>query len=235
GIAISGVAKGPGMIAPDMATMLAFVFTDAAVAPPLLQEVLVELNGASFNAITVDGDTSTSDTLLLAATGQADAPLIDSPDAPGYADFRDALGEVVRDLALQVVRDGEGISKCVRVRVSGAETQAAARRVALSIANSPLVKTAWAGEDPNWGRLIMAVGKSGEAVDRDRLRIDYGPHRIAENGQRAASYDEDTVAAYMTQPELEISVDLGVGSAGDAVWTTDLTHGYISINADYRS
>ncbi|MEL6980058.1 MAG: bifunctional glutamate N-acetyltransferase/amino-acid acetyltransferase ArgJ [Pseudomonadota bacterium] len=232
---ISGIAKGSGMIAPDMATMLAFVFTDAAVAPDLLQRLLSDLTESTFNAITVDGDTSTSDTLLLAATGASDAPLIETPQSPGYGGFRRGLEKVLRDLAQQVVKDGEGLTKFVEIRVTGAKTRKAAKTIALSIANSPLVKTAFAGEDPNWGRIVMAVGKSGEAADRDKLSITLGPHPMAEGGGRSQRYDEETLAAYMKGAELSLSVDVGVGAGAATVWTSDLTHGYISINADYRS
>ena len=223
------------MIASDMATMLAFVFTDAPVAQPLLQRLLAELTETSFNAITVDSDTSTSDTVLLAATGQAGCAMIDSPQSPGYGAFRRALGQVLKSLALQIVKDGEGLTKFVTLKISGAKTKKAAKKIGLSIANSPLVKTAWAGEDPNWGRIVMAVGKSGEAADRDRLSIRYGPHPVAEQGWRSPDYDEETLAAYMKGAELEVSVDIGVGSGAATVWTCDLTHRYISINADYRS
>ena len=234
-IRIAGFAKGSGMIAPDMATMLAFVFTDAAVAEPLLQQMLAAETETSFNAITVDGDTSTSDTLLLAATGASGmAPIADAAD-PRAVDVREALGEVLRDLAHQVVKDGEGASKFCAVTVEGAETDAAAKRIALAIANSPLVKTALAGEDPNWGRIVMAVGKSGEAADRDRLAIRFGDLLVAEKGWVAAGYREADGAAYMKRSDLAISVDVGVGAGRFTVWTCDLTHAYVSINADYRS
>ncbi|MCI4665118.1 MAG: bifunctional glutamate N-acetyltransferase/amino-acid acetyltransferase ArgJ [Neomegalonema sp.] len=234
-VTISGIAKGSGMIAPDMATMLGFVFTDAAVAPPLLQRLLSEIADATFNSVTVDGDTSTSDSVLLAATGRSGAPRLENGRSEGYAAFRRGLERVMRDLAIQLAKDGEGASKFVTVKVSGAKSRKAARRIGLAIANSPLVKTAWAGEDPNWGRLIMAIGKSGEDADRDALSIRYGPHLVAENGLRAESYDEDTVAAYMKNPQLELFVDVGVGRGDATIWTCDLTHGYVRINADYRS
>ena len=234
-VAVAGFAKGSGMIAPDMATMLSFVFTDAAVAPALLQATLRAATDRSFNAITVDGDTSTSDTLLLAATGGSGMAPIESEGDPRYAAFRDAVERVLLDLAHQVVKDGEGASKFVAITVTGAETTAAARRIGLSIANSPLVKTAFAGEDPNWGRIVMAVGKSGEAADRDRLSIRFGDILVAENGWVAPSYREADGAAYMKGAELSVSVDVGVGQASATVWTCDLTHAYVSINADYRS
>ena len=234
-VTINGFAKGSGMIAPDMATMLAFVFTDAAVAQPALQAMLASGTERSFNAITVDGDTSTSDTVLLAATGAAGNAPLDDPDAPFAAAFRDALDAVLLDLAHQIVRDGEGATKFVEVRVEGAASAPAAKRIGLSIANSPLVKTAIAGEDPNWGRIVMAVGKAGEAADRDRLRIWFGDVLVAENGWVAPGYREADGAAYMKQPDLVIRVDVGVGAGAASVWTCDLTHDYVAINADYRS
>jgi len=234
-VTIAGIAKGSGMIAPDMATMLAFIFTDAAIPAPILQSMLTIHVRDTFNAITVDGDTSTSDTLLLCATGAAaHAPVARAGDRR-LAGFRAALDRVMLDLAHQVVRDGEGAKKFIAVHVSGAETVRAARRIAFSIANSPLVKTAFAGEDANWGRIVMAVGKSGEAADRDKLSIAFGPHPITKAGQRIEGYDEAPVAAYMKQAELEVFVDVGVGAGKAVVWTCDLTHAYIDINADYRS
>ena len=234
-VRIAGFAKGSGMIAPDMATMLAFVFTDAAVAQPLLQRLLSAATERSFNAITVDSDTSTSDTLLLAATGASgSAPIADEAD-PRLPAFRDALEAVLLDLAHLVVKDGEGATKFVAVTVTGAESDAAARRIGLSIANSPLVKTAFAGEDPNWGRIVAAVGKAGEAADRDRLSIRFGDILVAENGWVAPGYREADGAAYMKNAELAVGVDVGVGSGAATVWTCDLTHAYIAINADYRS
>ena len=218
-----------------MATMLVFLFTDAAVAGPVLQDTLSGINARTFNCITVDGDTSTSDSLVLAATGRSGMPPITEAGDPRLGVFAEALETVMRDLAQQVVRDGEGATKFVTVRVSGAESDADARKVALSIANSPLVKTAIAGEDPNWGRIVMAVGKSGAAADRDRLAIRFGDILVAEGGQVARSYREDAGAGYMKQPELEIGVDLGLGTGAATIWTCDLTHGYIAINADYRS
>lgn len=232
---IAGFAKGSGMIAPDMATMLSFVFTDAAIARPLLQQTLSELADCTFNATTVDGDTSTSDTLLLGATGASGMPSIETETDPRYPAFRAALNDVLRDLAIQVVKDGEGASKFATIIVTGAEDDRAARRIGLSIANSPLVKTALAGEDANWGRIVMAVGKAGEKADRDQLTIRFGDILVAEKGWVAASYAEEDGAAYMKRAELEISVDVGIGQGRATVWTCDLTHGYISINADYRS
>ncbi|MEO1264696.1 MAG: bifunctional glutamate N-acetyltransferase/amino-acid acetyltransferase ArgJ [Pseudomonadota bacterium] len=234
-VTIAGIAKGSGMIAPDMATMLSFVFTDAAIAQPVLQTLVSEINADTFNCVTVDSDTSTSDTLLAFATGQAGNAPIEAAVDPRLPAFRDALHTVIKDLAMQVAKDGEGISKFVTIRVAGAEDNRAARRIALSVANSPLVKTAVAGADANWGRVVMAVGKAGEAADRDKLAIRFGPHTVADAGERAPDYSEEAVSAYMTSAEIEIAVDVGVGSGSARVWTCDLTHGYISINADYRS
>jgi glutamate N-acetyltransferase/amino-acid N-acetyltransferase len=237
-VTLNGFAKGAGMIAPDMATMLAFLFTDAPIEPKALHAALVPAAEQSFNAVTIDGDTSTSDTLLLFATGAAasrGAPRIASVDDPRLKNFREALNELTRDLALQVVKDGEGASKFVAITVTGAETDGAARRIAFSIANSPLVKTAIAGEDPNWGRIVMAVGKAGEAADRDRLSIKFGTIEVAKDGEVAPDYREQQGAAYMKQRELAIFVDVGVGGGAATVWTCDLTQGYIAINADYRS
>ncbi len=233
-VTIAGFSKGAGMIAPDMATMLAFIFTDAAIDQTALQNLVSDINARTFNCITIDGDTSTSDTVLVFATGQSGAQ-ITANAAPQHQAFAEALEAVMHDLAMQIVKDGEGLTKFVEISVTGAEHDAAARTIALAIANSPLVKTAFAGEDPNWGRIIMAIGKSGEAADRDRLKIEIGPHLVATNGERAAGYDEATVAAYMKNAELKISVDVGVGQSQATVWTCDLTHDYISINADYRS
>lgn len=234
-VTIAGIAKGSGMIAPDMATMLVYLFTDARIARDPLQKILSRLTGPTFNSITVDGDTSTSDTLLLAATGQSRAPEISDLRGRPAKDFAAALERVMLDLAHQVVRDGEGATKFVEVAVTGAENDADARKVAMAIANSPLVKTAIAGEDPNWGRVVMAVGKSGARADRDLLSIRFGDILVAEKGWRAESYAEDAAAAYMTRPELVIGVDLGLGRGKSTVWTCDLTHRYIDINADYRS
>ncbi len=232
-IRIAGIAKGSGMIAPDMATMLAYVFTDAAIPQPMLQRMLSKTLGGSFNAITVDSDTSTSDSVMLVASGKGVA--ITNGRSKDARAFEAGLMDVMRDLAHQIVRDGEGATKFVEVRVTGAVSDADADKVARSIANSPLVKTAIAGEDPNWGRIVMAVGKSGAEADRDRLSIRFGDITVAENGWRAEDYDEARCAAYMKQPELVIAVDLGLGKGQATVWTCDLTHGYISINADYRS
>ncbi|TNE39152.1 MAG: bifunctional glutamate N-acetyltransferase/amino-acid acetyltransferase ArgJ [Alphaproteobacteria bacterium] len=235
-VRIGGIAKGSGMIAPDLATMLAFVFTDAKLPSSVLQALLAVGIRDSFNQITVDSDTSTSDTVLLFATGKC-APHAEITRAgdPRLKDFREKLQEVLEDLAKQIVRDGEGATKFITVRVSGASTARSAKAIALSIANSPLVKTAVAGEDANWGRIVMAVGKAGEPAERDKLQISFGPHLLAEKGQRVAGYDEALVSAYMKNPEIEICVDLGIGSQSAEIWTCDLTHGYISINADYRS
>ncbi len=232
---IGGIAKGSGMIAPDMATMLAFVFTDAAVDAGLLQQIVRELTATTFNCITVDGDTSTSDTFLVFATGQCGAPPIQERADPRYLALREALHAVMHDLALQIAKDGEGISKFISIKVTGAEHVIAARKIAMAIANSPLVKTAIAGEDANWGRIVMAVGKAGAMADRDKLRIAFGPHVLAEMGERVPDYDEGPVAQYMRRDTIDIAVDVGVGDAAATVWTCDLTHDYISINADYRS
>jgi glutamate N-acetyltransferase/amino-acid N-acetyltransferase len=234
-VTLTGIAKGSGMIAPDMATMLAFAFTDAAIPASVLQQLLSRANDRSFNAITVDGDTSTSDTLLLCATGQARHKKVRAATDAHLRDFRAALDDLLTDLAHQVVRDGEGASKFVAITVTGAASAAAARRIGLAIANSPLVKTAIAGEDANWGRIVMAVGKAGEKADRDKLAIRIGGVHVAEHGLRVPDYDEVPVAAHMKGQEITIEVDVGVGRGRATVWTCDLTHGYISINADYRS
>jgi glutamate N-acetyltransferase/amino-acid N-acetyltransferase len=228
-VSIAGIAKGSGMIAPDMATMLVYIFTDARIAQPELQSLLSELNARTFNCITVDSDTSTSDSLMLCATGASGV------EVSGNAAFRDSLHAVMLDLAHQVVRDGEGATKFVEIRVEGAKNDADARTHALSIANSPLVKTAIAGEDPNWGRIVMAVGKSGAAADRDRLSIWFGDVLVADQGWVSPDYREEQGAALMKQQEITIRVDIGLGNGAATVWTCDLTHGYISINADYRS
>jgi glutamate N-acetyltransferase / amino-acid N-acetyltransferase len=234
-VTINGIAKGSGMIHPNMATMLAFVFTDAAIEAPALQALLTSANERSFNAITVDGDTSTSDMALLCATGQAgNAPASDAAD-PKLARFRAALDEVMIDLAQQIVRDGEGATKFVTITVSGGASDASAKTIALAIANSPLVKTAIAGEDANWGRLVMAVGKSGEPADREKIAITIGGYPVAQAGSRVPGYDEGPIAQHMKGQEIDITVDVGVGTGAATVWTCDLTHGYISINADYRS
>ncbi len=230
-VTINGIAKGSGMIAPDMATMLAFVVTDAKLPASVLQELLSGGVEGSFNSITVDSDTSTSDTLLLFATGKgANHPPIAKAGDRRLTGFRKALDELLLDLALQVVRDGEGAQKLIRIDVAGAESDAAAKRIALSIANSPLVKTAIAGSDANWGRVVMAVGKSGEVADRDRLRIAFGGKTVAENGERAARYDEAAATKAVSGRSVEIAVDIGIGKGQARVWTCDLTHGYIDIN-----
>ena len=230
-INIAGIAKGSGMIAPDMATMLVYIFTDAKVSQPLLQEMLSTLTDRTFNCITVDSDTSTSDTLLLAATGKSGAPAVTDMNGPFY----DALHDVMRQLSHLVVKDGEGATKLVEIRVTGADTKADAHKIGMSIANSPLVKTAVAGEDPNWGRVVMAVGKSGAKADRDLLSIRFGDVLVAENGWVSPDYVEADAAEHMKEDELLIAVDLGIGCGEATVWTCDLTHGYIEINADYRS
>ncbi|MEX1181364.1 MAG: bifunctional glutamate N-acetyltransferase/amino-acid acetyltransferase ArgJ [Cucumibacter sp.] len=232
---VAGIAKGSGMIAPDMATLLAFVFTDMPVAAPVLRDILGGKVATSFNAITVDGDTSTSDTCLVFATGKAPLAPIATRADPRAEPFAEALGEVLLDLALQVVRDGEGASKLVTIEVTGADSDRSAEVIAKSIANSPLVKTAIAGEDANWGRIVMAVGKAGEPADRDRLRIAFGDIVVAEGGARSPAYDEAIASAYMKRRELTIKVDLGIGNGAFTAYTCDLTHGYISINGDYRS
>lgn len=234
-IEIVGVIKGSGMIAPDMATMLGYIFTDAAIEPGFLQHLLSTSNGATFNCITVDSDTSTSDTVLAFATGKAgNAPLTCFDDAGADA-FASALHDVCRQLAHLVVRDGEGAQKFIEINVTGAVADESARRIALAIANSPLVKTAIAGEDANWGRVVMAVGKAGEPADRDLLSIRFGATLVAQNGLAIEGYDETPVAAHLKGQEIRIGVDIGLGSGSATVWTCDLTHGYISINADYRS
>jgi glutamate N-acetyltransferase/amino-acid N-acetyltransferase len=232
---VAGIVKGSGMIAPDMATMLGYIFTDAAVAPALLQAMLSKATGGTFNSITVDSDTSTSDTLLLFATGRAGNPALTSWDDAGADALYAAVHQVALDLAHQVVRDGEGASKFIEVEVTGAVSDESAKRVALSIANSPLVKTAIAGEDANWGRVVMAVGKAGEPADRDRLAIRFGDVWVAKDGLPVDGYDEAPVAAHLKGLEIRIGADLQLGEGRATVWTCDLTHGYISINADYRS
>jgi glutamate N-acetyltransferase/amino-acid N-acetyltransferase len=237
-VTINGIAKGAGMIAPDMATMLSFAFTDAALPAPVLQALLSAGVEDSFNCCTVDGDTSTSDTLMLFATGAAAArgqPAISASDDPRLAEFRAALDEILRDLAQLVAKDGEGARKFVTVRVEGAVNDASAKRIAQSIANSPLVKTAIAGEDANWGRVVMAVGKAGEPAERDRLSISFGPHRVAAEGMRDPGYDEAAVSAYMRGSDVEITADLGLGAGRARMWTCDLTKAYVEINGDYRS
>jgi len=237
-VVINGIAKGSGMIAPDMATMLSFAATDAKLPQALLQRLLERAVRRSFNCITVDGDTSTSDTVLLAATGKAVHPRVPAecrPDHPLICDFARTLDALMLDLAHQVARDGEGAQKFVTVTVTGAASFAAARRIGLSIANSPLVKTAIAGEDANWGRIVMAVGKAGERADRDKLRIAIGGVELAREGRRIDGYDEGPVARHMQGREIDIEVDVGIGRGRATVWTCDLTHGYVDINADYRT
>ena len=234
-VTITGIAKGSGMIAPDMATMLGFLATDADLPPAVLQDVLTRVNEESFNAITVDGDTSTSDTVILAATGIADHIAVTSADDAHLSDFIDALRTVMTELAILIVKDGEGATKLITVHVHGAETSAAARRIAFSIGNSPLVKTAIAGEDANWGRIVMAVGKSGEMVDRDQLDISIGGIAITSSGMCRPDYDETKVTAHMKGDNIRIDVNINIGSGEATIWTCDLTQQYIIINADYRS
>jgi glutamate N-acetyltransferase / amino-acid N-acetyltransferase len=234
-VMLAGVIKGSGMIAPDMATMLGYIFTDAAIDSALLQAMLNDANRRSFSCITVDSDTSTSDTVLAFATGKAgNAPLL-SFDSPGADAFAAALDDLCRQLAHLVIRDGEGATKFIEIAVEGAVSDASAHRIAMSIANSPLVKTAIAGEDANWGRVVMAVGKAGEPADRDRLAIRFGTTQVARDGIPVEGYDEAPVTAYLKGQTIAIGVDLGLGTGRATVWTCDLTHGYISINADYRS
>lgn len=235
-VRISGIAKGSGMIAPNMATMLAYIFTDARLPVQILKRLLRSSNDRSFNCITVDGDTSTSDTVLVFATGTV--PLGFSPRSirdERLKPFRAALDKVMLDLAQQIVRDGEGATKLVRVDVSGATSTGAARRIGMAVANSPLVKTAVAGSDPNWGRIVMAVGKSGENISPEKLRISIGPFLITEQGRVREEFEESVVAAYMRGTEIEIGVDVGIGRGQSTVWTCDLSQEYVSINADYRS
>ena len=228
-VSIAGIAKGSGMIAPDMATMLVYIFTDASIAQSELQAMVSTLNDKTFNCITVDSDTSTSDTVLVAATGASGISVDSNPE------FRDALGAVMLDLAQQVVRDGEGATKFITIHVTGAQSDLDAKTHALSVANSPLVKTAIAGEDPNWGRVVMAIGKSGAAADRDKIAIAFGDVQVAKDGWVCPDYREEQGAAIMKAQEIEMTVDLGIGDGAATVWTCDLTHGYITINADYRS
>ncbi|HKX78221.1 MAG TPA: bifunctional glutamate N-acetyltransferase/amino-acid acetyltransferase ArgJ [Novosphingobium sp.] len=234
-VTLAGIIKGSGMIAPDMATMLGYVFTDAAVDPPFLQQCLSTANLTTFSCITVDSDTSTSDTVLAFATGKAGNAPLASFDDPGADAFAAALKDVCLQLAHLVVKDGEGAHKFIEVGVTGAVSDESARRVGLAIANSPLVKTAVAGEDANWGRIVMAVGKAGEPADRDKLSIGFGGTWAARDGLPLADYDEAPVAAHLKGREITVQVDLGLGQGSATVWTCDLTHGYISINADYRS
>jgi len=237
-VTINGIAKGAGMIAPDMATMLSFVATDAPIEAPVLQKLLKRGADLTFNAVTVDSDTSTSDTLLIFATGAAagrGAPRITSEADPALAPFKRALNRLLKNLALQVVRDGEGARKEIEITVSGAKSSRSAKRIALSIANSPLVKTAVAGEDANWGRVVMAVGKAGEPADRDRLAIWFGDIRVAHEGERDPAYAEAAVSGYMKNDRIRIGVDIGLGRGKATVWTCDLTKEYVAINGDYRS
>ncbi|WP_337269264.1 bifunctional glutamate N-acetyltransferase/amino-acid acetyltransferase ArgJ [Oryzifoliimicrobium ureilyticus] len=237
-VILNGIAKGAGMIAPDMATMLSFVVTDADVAPAALQAMLSDGVGPTFNSMTVDSDTSTSDTLMLFATGAAaqdGQARIEDADDSRLASFRAALNDLLKDLALQVCRDGEGATKMLEITVTGAESDAAAKRIALSIANSPLVKTAAAGEDANWGRIVMAVGKAGEAADRDKLAIWFGDVRVAVDGERDPAYSEEAASAVMKRQDIPVRVDLGLGQGKATVWTCDLTKEYVAINGDYRS
>ena len=234
-VRIAGIAKGSGMIAPDMATMLAFVATDAAIAPGALKTLVQLYTRTTFNCVTVDGDRSTNDTLMLFATGQSGAPRIARAGDHRLADFREKLEAVLLDLALQLVRDGEGATKFVKITVSGAESPASARKIARTVAESPLVKTAFAGEDANWGRIVMAVGRADEPVNRDRMSVKFGSLWAARDGAVAANYSEAKMSAYMKKQELEVSVDVGVGRASATVWTCDLTKRYIEINGDYRS
>jgi len=234
-VSISGFAKGSGMIEPNMATMLGFIFTDAAIPHAALQAILADCNNRSFNAITVDSDTSTSDTVLLAATGKAGNDAVSGMDDLALTEFKDALEGVLRDLAHQIVRDGEGATKFITVNVTGAVSEKEAKIAAKAIANSPLVKTAIAGEDANWGRIVMAVGKCGVTADPNKLTISIGGIVLAKNGERVEDYDETPVEAHIKGQYIDIVADLGFGDGAATVWTCDLTHGYISINADYRS
>jgi glutamate N-acetyltransferase/amino-acid N-acetyltransferase len=234
-VRITGIAKGSGMIAPDMATMLCFIFTDAKIPAPVLQSLLKKGVDGTFNCTTVDSDTSTSDTVLLIATGQTKHPRVPAEGGRMLADFARALKDLLLDLALQVVRDGEGAQKLVRIDVTGATTAKSAKRIAMAVANSPLVKTAIAGEDANWGRIVMAVGKAGEPADRDKLSISVGGVWMAENGGVVPGYDETPVVAHMKGKEIEITIDIGLGRGKATAWTCDLTHGYIDINGSYRS
>ena len=234
-VKIAGIAKGSGMIAPDMATMLAFVTTDAAIAPAALQTLVSLYTRTTFNCVTVDGDRSTNDTLLLFATGQSGAPKISRPGDKRLADFRDKLEHVLLDLALQLVKDGEGATKFVKITVNGAESPASARKIARTIAESPLVKTAFAGEDANWGRIVMAVGRADEPVAREKISVKFGELYAARDGLISPEYDEAKMSAYVKNQEFEVSVDVGVGKGSATVWTCDLTKQYVAINGDYRS
>ena len=234
-VTLCGIAKGSGMIAPNMATMLGYIATDATLPASVLEHCLVDAIDDSFNAITVDSDTSTNDSVFLIASGNAaNQPITDALD-PALNDFQTALRAVTRDLAVQIVRDGEGATKLITIDVAGANNKGTARKIGLAIANSPLVKTAIAGEDANWGRIVMAIGKLGIGISADAISIDIGGYAIARNGMRVADYDETPIAAYMTSHMIDISVTVGTGKGMARVWTCDFTHGYISINADYRS
>jgi glutamate N-acetyltransferase/amino-acid N-acetyltransferase len=234
-VTLNGFLKGSGMIAPDMATMLGFVFTDAKIPGGVLHKLVTDAADKSLNCVTVDGDTSTSDTLLLAATGVARHAPIEEADDPVLADFKRALDELLIELAQLLARDGEGATKFVTINVGGASSNGAARKIGLAVANSPLVKTAIAGEDANWGRIVMAVGKSGERADRDKLRISMGGVRITDGGQVLPTYDEAPVVKHLKGTDIVIDIDLGIGRGRATVWTCDLTHGYIDINGSYRS
>ena len=234
-VTINGIVKGSGMIAPDMATMLGYIATDANIAQNALRDMLSELTETTFNSITVDSDTSTSDTVMLLASCKAGNEQITDPWCASSDDFFQALRSVMLDLALQVVKDGEGASKFITIKVTGATDSKSARAIGLSVANSPLVKTAIAGQDANWGRIVMAVGKAGEPAERDKLTITLGPHTLATAGELAPDYKESDGAAYMKNDEITLGIDLALGKGAATVWTCDLTHGYIDINADYRS
>jgi glutamate N-acetyltransferase/amino-acid N-acetyltransferase len=234
-VRIGGIAKGSGMIAPDMATMLSFIATDAAIAPAALQALVTRMTQATFNLVTVDGDRSTNDTCLLFATGQSGAPRISRAGDARLADFREKLQAVMLDLAQQLVRDGEGATKFVKITVNGAASEASARKIARTIAESPLVKTAFAGEDANWGRIVMAVGRADEPIRREKIGVRFGELVAAKDGAVSPTYDEERMSAYMKRPELEVSVDVGAGRASASMWTCDLTKRYVEINGDYRS
>jgi glutamate N-acetyltransferase/amino-acid N-acetyltransferase len=234
-VRIAGIAKGSGMIAPDMATMLSFIVTDAAISAAALQTLVSLYTRSTFNVVTVDGDRSTNDTCLLFATGQSGAPKISRAGDKRLADFRDKLEAVMLDLAHQLVRDGEGATKFVKITVSGAESAASARKIARTVAESPLVKTAFAGEDANWGRIVMAVGRADEPINRERMGVRFGDLVAAEDGAVSRTYNEAKMSAYMKRAELEVSVEVGVGRASASVWTCDLTKRYVEINGDYRS
>jgi glutamate N-acetyltransferase/amino-acid N-acetyltransferase len=234
-VRIAGITKGSGMIAPDMATMLAFVATDAAIAPAALQTLVSLYTRTTFNCVTVDGDRSTNDTLLLFATGRSSAPRIARAGDKRLADFREKLEAVLLDLALQLVRDGEGATKFVKITVNGAESPLSARKIARTIAESPLVKTAFAGEDANWGRIVMAVGRADEPVNREKISVRFGDLYAARDGLVSAEYDEAAMSRYVKRQEFEVSVDVGVGKGSATVWTCDLTKQYVAINGDYRS